>query len=439
MSQTTSPPLDADRSRSYRESEKAMAGRRCNAPGPAQEVCAPMRSTTVSTHRRRDTGWKRDGKAKGIYWRRRAQGSKAWGFYAWGKINSAHSRQAAIDGKAQARLRKSAGLPAPDTRVLIRDLAEEVREAKRRKLRPSSFAALEHALDKVLLPELGHLKPSQAGPDRIAHLIRDLEARGLNPATIRRYLSPLSAIFKLAIRRGAITVSPLSLLSDDERPSGGGLREHYIWTAEEISNLIAAADQLGHRREAQYNYAPLIQLLALTGLRVGEALGLRWESVDLLAGELHIDAAWSRERTLTVPKTKAGVRTVPLSPGLVDLFVQLKPENARETDFVFATRPGGKPIEYWNFRRRGFVPALEKAGLAGRGITIHDLRSAAASILIRQGLTPVEVADILGHADANITLRVYARLFDKRDTADRVRAAQSVIHTRPQEDRDTNT
>jgi hypothetical protein len=75
---------------------------------------------------RRDTAWKRDGRARGIYWRRRANGRKSWGYFADGKIHSAPSRQAAIDSKAQAGLRRSAGLPAPDTRVKIADLAEEV-------------------------------------------------------------------------------------------------------------------------------------------------------------------------------------------------------------------------------------------------------------------------------------------------------------------------
>jgi integrase len=222
-------------------------------------------------------------------------------------------------------------------------------------------------------------------------------------------------------------MSPLALLSDDERPTGGGVREHYVWTAEEISHLIAAAEDLASRPEARYNYAPLIQLLALTGLRVSEALALRWGDVDLLGAELHIHATLGRDGELTAPKTKAGVRTVPLSPGLVDLLVRLKPEEATEHAFVFASRPGARPISYWNFRKRGFEKALEAAGLAGRGITIHDLRSGAASILIRQGLTPVEVAEVLGHADSSITMKVYARVFDKRDAAARVRAAQASI------------
>jgi len=168
-------------------------------------------------------------------------------------------------------------------------------------------------------------------------------------------------------------------------------------------------------------------VLVLTGLRVSEALALHWADVDLLNAELNIHSSGSRDGRLVAPKTEAGRRKVPLSPGLVDLLVQLKPEGAAEADFVFTSKALGRPISYWNFRARGFVKALERAGLDRRGITIHDLRSAAASIFIRQGLTPVEVAEVLGHADSNITLRVYARLFDKRDVADRVRAAQRAV------------
>lgn len=61
---------------------------------------------------------------------------------------------------------------------------------------------------------------------------------------------------------------------------------------------------------------------------------------------------------------------MPIAPGLVDMLVTLKPEDATEEDFVFSTT-GTSPISYWNFRDRGFVPALQRAGLADKGITIH--------------------------------------------------------------------
>jgi integrase len=381
-----------------------------------------MSDLTVTSKPKRDTAWKRDGKAKGIYWRKLAQG-KSWGYYHAGKIHSAESRDTAIEAKAEAHLRRRKGLPEPDTRVTIAVLAEEVREAKRRKLRGSSFGSFEYALDKIILAEVGHLCVVQVGPDRIARLVRDLEARGLKPSSIRRYLSPLGPIFKLAIRRGIVPASPLALLSDDERPTGGGVRDHYVWSTVEVSRLLAAAEELGSRKVAQYDYAPLIRLLVLKGMRVSEALALRWQDVDLLTATIHVRHSWSREGTLTQPKTKAGRRGVPIAPGLVDMLVTLKPEQAADDGFVFSTS-GRTPVSYWNFRDRGFVPALTKAELADKGITIHGLRSAAISLYAARGLSMLETATIMGQADAGVTWKHYARLFDRSDVEARVRAAQ---------------
>jgi integrase len=255
-----------------------------------------------------------------------------------------------------------------------------------------------------------------------------LEERGLGPATIRRYLVPLTAIFKLAIRRGIVHTSPFQLLSDDERPSGGGVREHYIWSPQEILNLITAAQNLARRPDAQYDYAPLIETLAITGLRVSEALALRVEDVDLLQALLHVRHSVSRKGELCEPKTAAGKRTIPLGSGLVDLFAQIIPPDAGSSDFVFhAKRNPRRPLSYFNFRRRGFQPALEAAGLAGRGISIHSLRSAAASLYAARGVTDVELAAVLGHADANVTRRVYAKLFDPKSVHDKIREAQASL------------
>jgi integrase len=97
---------------------------------------------------------------------------------------------------------------------------------------------------------------------------------------------------------------------------------------------------------------------------------------------------------LTEPKTKAGRRDVPIAPGLVDMLLTLKPQAATDVDHVFSTT-GKRPVSYWNFRDRGFAPALEKAGLAGKAITIHSPRSAAISLYAARGLSRLETAN--GH------------------------------------------
>jgi integrase len=385
----------------------------------------------------RQTGWKKaDKRLPGVYRSQLAKGFR-WGYYdkQLGRVVQVQGgKDAAVAAKAKADLRKHAGTPAPETQSkLIRELGEEVRESKRRR-NLARFKDWERMLD-LYIEELGHLKPAQVGPDRLARLIRDLEdgtitGNPLAPSSIRKNLAPLSAIFRLALRRGLIPVNPLTLLDEDERAAmaGGGVRDHYEWNPREISDLIAASERIAKRPEARYDYSPLIRVLVFLGLRIGEALGLRLRDVDLLGGVLHVRHNRRRDGSLTETKTDAGVRDVPLSPGLVDLFARLIPADADPDDYVFHTRrSAGRPISYWNFRGRGFLAALKEAGLEGRGITIHGLRSAAVSIYASSGLTLAETADVMGQADPLVTWKHYLKLFDRSKVNERIRAAQESI------------
>src|SRR5206468_11982420 len=104
----------------------------------------------------------------------------------------------------------------------------------------------------------------------------------------------------------------------------------------------------------------------------------------------------------------------------------VKPEQASEDSCGFATT-GTTPIAYRNFRGRGFVPALAKAGLGDKGIMIHGLRSAAISLYAARGLSRLETATIMGQSDPGVTWKHYARLFDRSDVEARVRAAQASL------------
>jgi integrase len=89
-----------------------------------------------------------------------------------------------------------------------------------------------------------------------------------------------------------------------------------------------------------------------------------------------------------------------------------------EDGVVFCSH-AGTPIEPRNLVRRGLAPALRAAGLPR--LRWHDLRHVAASSLIAAGLAADDVARILGHSSAAVTLRVYAHDFDARSRHERVR------------------
>ena len=158
----------------------------------------------------------------------------------------------------------------------------------------------------------------------------------------------------------------------------------------------------------------LLATLALAGLRIDEALSLRWRDVDLAGGTLRVSRS----------KTEAGEREVDLLPLLRDELVGLKMRRDPEPDaYVFETGRGGEDSPS-NVRNRVLRPAVEAADAAlveaGRDplpdrLTPHSLRRTFASVLVGLGDDPAYVMAQIGHTHAGFTLSVYARAMRRRD------------------------
>lgn len=157
----------------------------------------------------------------------------------------------------------------------------------------------------------------------------------------------------------------------------------------------------------------LLAILAGAGLRIGEALSLRWQHVDLGTGTLYIVDS----------KTDKGVREVHLTPALREELTLARAEgDPKPTDFVVATSTGHKHNPS-NLRRDVLVPAVEAAnaklaeiGIAPIGrVTFHSLRRSYASLRCACGDDVRYTADQLGHEDPRFTLRVYTQATKRRD------------------------
>jgi integrase len=118
------------------------------------------------------------------------------------------------------------------------------------------------------------------------------------------------------------------------------------------------------------------------------------------------------------PKSYAGRRTIALPPALADMLAahldRLGLSGADTDAFVFPA-PGGGPLRYSNWRRRVWAPARQRAGLPKVGF--HDLRRAAATALVLEGVDMKTAQTRLGHADARMTLGLYAQASTAADIA----------------------
>jgi integrase len=268
-----------------------------------------------------------------------------------------------------------------------------------------------------LEPRLGDVRLGDVDARDVAAIITGMRAAGYAESTIHSTLVVLRGLFRLATRRGLVARSPLDGLDPAELPRAIAGNHGRRLDEVELATLVRHAPAL---------YRSVVTVLAFTGLRLSEALGLRWQDVDLVEGELHVRGQLTlargerRARFVAQAKTAASLRIVPLMPAVERALVdQLALEQAAgrggDDELVFQTRRG-TPLGQANVRNRGVVAAAKAAGL--RHVTPQDLRRSFCSLSGRRGVDPVEAAQITGHS-LEVWARSYAGSFGKaqRDEA----------------------
>lgn len=208
------------------------------------------------------------------------------------------------------------------------------------------------------------------------------------------------------------------------RPPVAHRTEQQTWSADNLRAFFAHAadDRL---------YAAYV-LLATTGMRRGEALGLRWSDLDLEHGQLAVVNTLTTVNyrpILSTPKTKRSRRVIYLDPATVDVMRRHRalqqteraaagPARYHEIDFVFRDELG-RPIHPEWFTRE-FGRQARAAQLPT--IRLHDLRHTFATLALKEGVHPKVVSERLGHATVGITLDLYSHVTPAiaREAADTV-------------------
>jgi integrase len=236
--------------------------------------------------------------------------------------------------------------------------------------------------------------------------------RPLSHGSINKTIRLLAAILEQAVEYGHLDRNPASgrkRLLRESKPSRSYLQ------ADQVAALLAAAGTLdaeaAERSQGQDSgrRKPLLATLTLAGLRISEALDLRWRDVNLSARRLHVRGA----------KTDAGVREVDLTPTLAELLTEYR-ARARFTEdgeHIFATGAGRRDSPE-NVRTRFLARAVERAnaslaedgGEPIQGATPHALRRTFVSLLLAAGADVPYVMAQAGHSDPKMTLGIYAKV-----------------------------
>jgi integrase len=290
-------------------------------------------------------------------------------------------------------------------------LAEQKARLDAGEMSPRTYESYELALRRHVLPAFATWQVRAIGPDDLVAWIRKLRSAGYAPHSIHNYWGPLHLVLTCAVRLHVVASSPADRLTSAERPKPGSGRRRFLDRHELELLLRAAPDR--HR--------VAIACGLFSGLRLSELLGLTWSDVDLRGSVIRVRHQMGRDGKRRPLKTAAAKRDVILMSQLASELRRLRLASpfSADKDLVFCSTTG-RTIGHRNVTARGLEKAANRAGL--RGVTFHALRHTFASILIAQGHDPVFVSRQLGHANAAITLKVYAHLFDAERHANEARA-----------------
>jgi len=327
--------------------------------------------------------------------------------------------------QAEAKLREMmadasvvAGVGASVSEVGLR-LAAHL-EAKERKR--SHIESVRSHIRVHLAPHFGSTPIDRIDEEDVEGLVLALRRAGKAPKTIRNVMGTLHSIFDFARRRKWVGANPTTLVE----LAGASAADSDIrfFDGAELEALLRAGPQA--EPDA---WSPVEEVLyltaAMTGLRQGELLALRWRDVDWIAAKIRVRQSFVRGE-FGSPKSKRSSRAVPMHDRVAAALDRLHQRSAYQADddLVFAHPHTGNPLDRSKVLKR-FKKACERAGL--RPLRFHDLRHTFGTRMAAAGVPMRTLQEWMGHRDFKTT-QIYADYAPSAAEADWVMRAFTPRH-----------
>lgn len=270
-------------------------------------------------------------------------------------------------------------------------------------LRPSTVALYEYLLRCHVLPEFEHRPIANIRADEVDAWKVKLMQSGISPSTANKAFRCFADVMGLAVKRDRIAKSPTYGV---DAPKEAKKRPEFF-TPAQVTQIVDSIDP---------RYRTLVLVAAYTGLRWGEATGLRPGKLDLLHRTISVDEQLTEVKgklAFGPPKTQNSIRTVSI-PGPLVAKLEAHMAEFSSNDLVF-TAPNGGPLRRNQFTRRVWHPALRRAGIPG--YTFHTLRHTAVTIAIDIGFTAEQLTEWIGHSSISTTYDRYGHLFPRKREA----------------------
>lgn len=285
-------------------------------------------------------------------------------------------------------------------------------------IRETTAADYQDRLQRYVFPYLGTIRMVDLRTSDVVRWLNELKKVGKSTNTINGARRVLFGMCKHAAREGLISVNPIQASDAVRRQAGEKTQVREPWSLDEAKAVLRCAD----KSDALDAF---LHIMLNTGMRPGEALGLRWEDLDFKKSELSVTGTLKSARRITPlgagivrlerndPKTKASRRTITIPENLVPaLNRQLLRQSMwrvregsrwQETGFV-VTSMIGTPVSSSNLRKK-FIKLLSQNEI--RYIRLHDIRHSVVTICLNLGIPLDQVSQVVGHSSLSITKDIY--------------------------------
>lgn len=304
--------------------------------------------------------------------------------------------------KIEAQITEGRWLDPAEGKTTVNDWADRWYASVSPNLKAKTRALYEGLIRLWIKPRLGSYTLASLRPITVAEWIAGLRKAELSASRVRTAYRVFAQIMQSAADNDMIAITPCRGIKLPRLPE----TEPHILTDEEVRRLILAM---------RTPHDLLVKLLAYAGLRIGEAFALRRGDVLFDEGLLVVDEAVeeiSGKHAWDTPKSHQK-RVLALPTFLVEeLRRHLDAKVGKDPDALLFLGQTKKVLHYNSWRRTHFDKAVEVAGL--KDVTPHDLRATHATwVADRHGV--MAAAKRLGHSNASVTTRHYARVVDGRD------------------------
>lgn len=362
-----------------------------------------------------------------------------------------HTLKARTEAEARARLAEAQrrivteGTVRSFSTVTLKRWADQWLTQRQRVVRPGTYVSDRSAVDRWIVPTLGHLRLDALMPADIRKVASAQESAGLALPTMQRTHAVLGKILTDAVAEGY-------QVSQRARETGGpgtGPSSRQALSSDDAMRILAAVVE---RSDASRWVAALVE-----GLRPAEALGLTWDMVDLDAATMTL--AWQlkalpyMERRSPVsgfrvprgfesrhlvgayhlvrPKTRAGIRVVPMVPWLADALATWKRRAPSSAFDLVWPRSDGAP-QSAEFDRAQWYEIVDRAGVRVtlpdgqvRRPLLYEARHTAATLLLANGIDETTIKAVLGHSSV-LSTRAYLHADKSRARAALAASAEAV-------------